>query len=382
MTQHGRKWDIFCAVVDNFGDIGVCWRLARQLAAEYDIEVRLWVDDLASLQTICPEINPDLTVQTMRRVDVRRWDASFPVVAPAEVVIEAFGCELPAGYVAAMAALARKPVWINLEYLSAENWVEGCHGLPSPHPRLPLTKYFFFPGFSSATGGLLAENGLLQRRQAFQSDSEQLAQFWQSIGLPQPEAEECRVSLFGYENSALPGLLEAWASGAFPVTCMVPEGRMVTGVAAYFGRSDLARGESLQRGRLSVHVLPFLEQERYDYLLWACDCNFVRGEDSFVRGQWAARPFIWHIYPQDEGAHWVKLHAFLDRYCDALPVDAAAAVRGVWEAWNRGEGAGEAWPAFWQWREALERHAQRWADARMIHGDLAANLVQFCWKKI
>jgi hypothetical protein len=22
-------WDIFCRVIDNFGDIGVCWRLAH-----------------------------------------------------------------------------------------------------------------------------------------------------------------------------------------------------------------------------------------------------------------------------------------------------------------------------------------------------------------
>jgi uncharacterized repeat protein (TIGR03837 family) len=378
----GRKWDIFCAVVDNYGDIGVCWRLARQLAAEHDLEVRLWVDDLASLQKICPEINPDLTGQTARRVDVRRWDVPFPVAIPADVVIEAFGCELPACYVAAMAALARKPVWINLEYLSAESWVDGCHGLPSPHPRLPLIKYFFFPGFSPATGGLLVESGLLQRRQAFHNDPERLTQFWHSIGLPPTDAGECRVSLFGYENTALPGLLDAWANGVSPVTCLVPEGRMVEGVAAYFGRRDVACGESLRRGSLAVRVLPFMEQERYDYLLWACDCNFVRGEDSFVRGQWAARPYIWHIYPQGEDAHRVKLRAFLDRYCAALPGDAAVALRALWEAWNRGEGAGAAWPDFWQQREVLERHARHWADAQMMHGDLAANLVQFCRKKI
>jgi uncharacterized repeat protein (TIGR03837 family) len=131
-----------------------------------------------------------------------------------------------------------------------------------------------------------------------------------------------------------------------------------------------------------VRVLPFLEQARYDYLLWACDCNFVRGEDSFVRGQWAARPFIWHIYPQGEDAHRVKLRAFLDRYCADLPGAAATALRALWEAWNGGDGAGAAWPDFWQQREVLERHARHWVDAQMMHGDLAANLVQFCRKKI
>lgn len=382
MTLPGRKWDIFCAVVDNYGDIGVCWRLARQLAAEHDLEVRLWVDDLASLQKICPEIDPDLSVQRARGVDVRRWDVPFPDTNPADVVIEAFGCEIPAGYVAAMAAMVCKPVWVNLEYLSAESWVDGCHGLPSPHPRLPLTKHFFFPGFSPASGGLLAERGVLLRRQNFQRDPEQLSQFWHSIGLSSPDSGECRVSLFGYENLALPGLLAAWEDSASPVTCLVPEGRMVEGVAAYFGRRELACGELLRRGNLTVCMLPFLEQQYYDYLLWACDCNFVRGEDSFVRGQWAARPFIWHIYPQGEDAHWGKLHAFLDRYCATLPDDAATALRALWEAWNRGDAAGEAWADFWQWREVLNHHAQHWAEAQMMHGDLAANLVQFCRKKI
>ena len=26
-------WDLFCRVIDNHGDLGVCWRLARDLAA-------------------------------------------------------------------------------------------------------------------------------------------------------------------------------------------------------------------------------------------------------------------------------------------------------------------------------------------------------------
>ena len=43
-----RTWDIFCSVVDNFGDIGVCWRLARRLSAGLGQQVRLWVDDLAA----------------------------------------------------------------------------------------------------------------------------------------------------------------------------------------------------------------------------------------------------------------------------------------------------------------------------------------------
>src|SRR5512141_858540 len=170
-TRTAKSCDIFCAVVDNYGDIGVCWRLARQLANEHGIEVRLWVDELRSFGKLCPEVDAGLDQQRCRGVEVRQWSKDFPPVAPADLVIEAFACKLPQAYVEAMAAREPKPVWINLEYLSAEDWVEGCHKLPSPHPRLPLTKYFFFPGFTEKTGGLLIERDLLARRDAFQTDT-------------------------------------------------------------------------------------------------------------------------------------------------------------------------------------------------------------------
>src|SRR5665647_615779 len=179
-----RSWDIFCTVVDNYGDIGVCWRLARQLAAERCFGVRLWVDDLASFRRICPNVVPGLDAQRSHGVEVRWWREPFPAVDVADVVVEAFACNPPASYVAAMAARPRKPVWINLEYLSAESWVQGCHGLPSPHPSLPLMKHFFFPGFAAGTGGLLAERGLEQARERFQRSSAEQARFWEGMRLP------------------------------------------------------------------------------------------------------------------------------------------------------------------------------------------------------
>lgn len=378
MTQ---RWDIFCNVVDNYGDIGVTWRLARQLAAEHGLQVRLWVDDLSSLQRLAPEIAAAAPQQMCCGVEVGHWGKRFPVVTPADVVIEAFACELPESYIAAMAAREQKPVWINLEYLSAEDWVAGCHSLASPHPRLPLTKYFFFPGFTQLTGGLLREEGLLQRRQAFQQDSAALDAYWQSLGLPARAQEEVRISLFGYENQALPGLLEAWAAASHPITCLVPEGRVLGDVGAFFGGVALAPGKMLRHGSLQVCILPFTDQDSYDRLLWACDCNFVRGEDSFVRAQWAGRPFVWQIYPQQENAHWKKLFAFLELYCSELcfelSPDAVAGLRIFWQAWNEGQGAGTAWPEFWRNQAALGEHAQRWVTYLETLGDLASNLVHF-----
>lgn len=369
---------MFCRVVDNFGDIGVCWRLARQLANEHGLEVRLWVDDLAAFKRICPEIEPDRLAQRCRNVDICHWADPFPPVAPAEAVVEAFACELPESYLHAMADCPAKPRWINLEYLSAENWVGECHGLASPSPRLPLTKHFFFPGFTANTGGVILERNLFGLREAFQFDARAQADFWREIGLAEPHGEEIRISLFCYPGSRAEALFDCWRAQSVPTTCLVPEGVAGEAIAAFFGQAAPAAGGALRRGSLEVRIIPFLEQDLYDRLLWACDCNYVRGEDSFVRAQWAQRPMVWQPYPQAEGIHLHKLKAFLDLYCMGLPVEAAGAVRALWAAWSRGEGMGEAWPAFWAQEGVLAKHAASWAAALKANGDLATRLVTFC----
>jgi len=121
---------LFCKVVDNYGDIGICWRLARQLEQEHDIAVTLWVDDLQSFQKICPELAPDLELQRIHGVTIRHWrnqQGVFTTQDVADIVIEFFACDLPPGYIQAMSECSRRPVWLNLEGLSAEAWVEGCH---------------------------------------------------------------------------------------------------------------------------------------------------------------------------------------------------------------------------------------------------------------
>ena len=166
------KWEIFCQVVDNFGDIGVCWRLARDLARREQGAVRLWVDDWAVLARICPAaagVDPAMG-GTVDGVEVRQWTPAFVASVPGEIVIEAFACELPPAQLEAMAAQAVAPVWINLEYLRAEPYVERMHGLPSPVQQGPAarrTKWFFYPGFTARTGGLLREHDLATRQAGF-----------------------------------------------------------------------------------------------------------------------------------------------------------------------------------------------------------------------
>ncbi len=372
------RCDIFCNVIDNYGDIGVCWRLARQLANEHGLAVRLWIDNLNSFTKLCPEADVKLDQQWLRGVEVRHWQDTFSEVQPADLVIEAFACQLPESYIAAMSATT---VWINLEYLSAESWVAGCHGLPSPHADRSLTKYFFFPGFTSQTGGLLLERNLLAQREAFQTDIAQQQQFWQSIAMDMPTRETLKISLFSYAHVALGRLFDTWVNAAQAIVCLVPEGPAAEQITQYFADSAPQTGRHYLRGNLQVRILPFVEQQQYDRLLWACDVNFVRGEDSFVRAQWAAHPFIWQIYPQRDAVHEQKLHAFLERYTEGLDAMTSRAVQNLWQAINGDAGIeiGQAWTEFSTTQVKLKQHGRHWAN-QLAENNLALNLLDFCRK--
>ena len=379
MAGPHERWDIFCRVVDNYGDVGVAWRLARCLAREHGKRVRLYLDDLTVLARLRPDADPARDAQRIDSVEIRLWDERLDQGGPlpegeiADVVVETFGCDTPGPYVLAMAARRPQPRWINLEYLSAEEWVEGSHALPSPHPRLaPLTRHFFFPGFTARTGGLLRERDLIDRRDAFQADRATQAAFWRSLVGAVPPDGALKVSLFGYSGAPYGALLEAMKHHGGPVWVVAPEGVASAAVTGWFhGR---AHGE---RGAVEAFAVPFLDQDRYDELLWACDLNFVRGEDSFVRAQWAARPFVWHIYPTDDGAHWVKLGAFLARYTSGMDRVHAARLTALWEGWNRGEPLARVWPAFEAALPAMAPHAEDWAARLAARADLATQLADF-----
>ncbi|GGY31256.1 elongation factor P maturation arginine rhamnosyltransferase EarP [Pseudoduganella albidiflava] len=385
---------LFCKVVDNYGDIGICWRLARQLVREHGIAVTLWVDDLDSFARICPQVDPLLAVQQVAGVSVYHWRDQEGTYYPedvADIVIEFFAVDIPPGYVTAMAQRQAKPVWLNLEGLTAEEWVEGCHMLPSMHPRLPLTKHFFFPGFTGKTGGLLREADLLDERDQFQRDPAALSAFLGGLGLSAAEQAACKVSLFCYPHAPVASLFDAWRQGGAPVACLVPDGVAKDEVRAFLG-TEPVRGAVCTRGMLTVRVLPFVPQAEYDRLLWACDVNIVRGEDSFVRAQWANRPFAWHIYPQDENLHHKKLRAFLLRY-GAAQLGAQAGTQSGAQSDNHAEALerftlafngveqNADWPALWQnlsgSLDQLACRSANWQNALLANGDLAANVLAF-----
>jgi uncharacterized repeat protein (TIGR03837 family) len=375
MSELKPRWDIFCTVVDNYGDIGVTWRLARQLVAEHALPVRLWVDDLRAFERICPEIDINVAQQFQQGVEVRHWPSEWLHTEAADVVIAAFACQLPSDYMDAMAEHEKPPLWMNLDYLSAEDWVIGCHGLPSVKYKT-VQKFFFFPGFQPGTGGLLRERGLLERRRQFQQDAQAQRTFLQGLGIDRAEGAQL-ISLFAYENAGLASWLDVLAADSQPTHLLVPEGRVLGDVAQWLDVETLSVGAIHVRQSLTVQVLPFVRQDQYDHLLWCCDFNAVRGEDSFVRAQWAGRPMLWHIYQQDEDIHLDKLDAFLALYTKGLSPAAAEAMSGLWRAWSAGQPIGEHWLASRKHWPELQENAQKWCLEQGLQADLAAALVQF-----
>jgi uncharacterized repeat protein (TIGR03837 family) len=132
-------------------------------------------------------------------------------------------------------------------------------------------------------------------------------------------------------------------------------------------------GPTLARAALRAVALPHLTQPEYDQLLWACDLNFVRGEDSFVRAQWAAKPFVWQIYSQDDGAHIAKLSAFNDLFLASADPAVAAAVRDLHAVWNGLSKDGLCLPPLPCW----EDHCESWREDLLGRPDLISELIGF-----
>ena len=342
------RWDVFCRVIDNHGDAGVGWRFAADLAARGE-RVRLWIDDPSPLAWMAPG--------GAAGVEVLHWTDATPPRVPGDVVVEAFGCDPPPAFVAAMAAMAVPPAWINLEYLSAEDWVERAHALPSPQmsgPGQGLVKHFFFPGFSGRTGGLLREPDLLAAHAAFERKP------WLAAHGIAPQPGERLACLFCYDNPALPALLKLLADR--PTLLLATPGAATRQLA----------GLAMPPG-LRIQAVPWLTQPDFDRLLWSCDLNLVRGEDSFVRAMWAARPFVWQIYPQHDMAHAAKLEAFLARLGRCLPAAAVSGVTALMRGWN----SLGAMPAALPDEAAWTTGCRAWRDELAARTDLTTALLAF-----
>ncbi|SQH76786.1 conserved protein of unknown function [Shewanella benthica] len=378
-----EHWDIFCTVIDNYGDIGVTWRLAKQLVHDFGIEVRLWVDDLNSFAHILPGLDVTLSRQEIMAVRIYHWRQPLAEQWQAgDVLIEAFACNLPASVLDQLVSLDKPPRWLNLEYLSAEGWIDSCHGLPSLQSN-GVSKHFYFPGFTPSSGGLLCEHGLFEQRDKWQGDPANRARLLQGLNIEGVSSEDTLVSVFSYESSALLSLCQSWRQANKRVHALIPMGPSLNSLLTLFPDGlGLMPGDSLTLDSLTLHILPMTDQHAYDRLLWSCDFNIVRGEDSFIRAQWAAKPFIWHIYAQEDDAHLDKLSAFSNLYIDSLDADTGQTWSMLNLAFNQedGETTAKMWWKLHERRTFMDKHAVKWPMLALNHADLATRLVQFIKK--
>ena len=365
-----KRWDIFCKIVDNFGDIGVCWRLARQLQSEHGLQIRLWIDDLGAAQKIIYDLNIAKSSQVCDKITILKWpiadkeyEADFSKAA--EVVIEAFACGLPPTYLATMAQQQSK--WINLEYLSAESWVADFHAKPSPQSFLNsangLTRYFYFPGFTEATGGLIRERSIVELNQQ-----------------DNPKESNLKVSLFCYPDAPIQHLFTAMIDANEVINCYVPTSSILPQIADFFGEETIGVGDYLSRGNLHIHILPFLSQADYDKLLCDCDINFVRGEDSWIRAIWAGKPFIWQPYLQTERTHIKKLKAFIDVfYANFEQKDVLWKAHECWSAEHPSQADFKLiWQNYINTLQLIQPYTNTQSQKLAAQTDLAAKLVIFC----
>ena len=373
-------WDVFCRVIDNHGDLGVCWRLSQALASQGHT-VRLFVDHPEDLSWMAPHwAHPNGHAPTLHGVSVWPWPSVaqdlHALPGPAQVVIEAFGCDLPVVYLTQLGErLLEEPrarwAWINVDYLSAEAFYQGIHRLPSPQlfgPALGLTKWFYQPGFTPTSGGLLrAHRAALDPPNGAQAQSTTATK---TATKTAPETETW--VLFCYEPPALQELLTQLSRRPRPVLLQIAPGRAARHtrlVLQEMGVTNHAHDqESFAVGNLTLTFLPYLDQAQFDQLLARSDLNFVRGEDSLVQAIWAQRPFIWQIYPQDDGAHGPKLEAFLQTL--QAPESLAQFMR-VWNGLSTAALPVLSPALLQEWRDWSETHAQRMRGVPDLAQELA-----------
>jgi uncharacterized repeat protein (TIGR03837 family) len=381
--------DILCKVVDNYGDIGVVYRLAKALSdLDPGLRLRLVVDDLAAFRSLAPEIDSAKDVQDFRGWTVVRWDCrweGFAREAP-RYVLECFACGRPDYFEACLfdPGLGFTAHIINVEHLTAEAWADELHLMPSLTRSARVKKWIFMPGFTQNTGGLIIDRRFREaaalwhearaKADVLASKRRSLAE---ALGLGLEAGAERRywLSVFSYERDYGPIVADIAAFGRErPVLALLASGRS----QACFLRAWEGAGRPF-----SVIRLPFLPQECWDEMLLACDFNIVRGEETLARAALAGRPFMWQAYLQAGAHHLVKVRAFLERLEPWLDARVFALLSGATLAFNERERDEDAWRGtesilpLLRASEAAEGGFSAFSRELSSRGDMALHLLTF-----
>jgi len=282
-----------------------------------------------------------------------------------DVVIETFSCTIPAEYYGLIRE-KKPPLIVNVEYLSAEPWTVQAHGLASiPSNTWDLPRYFYYPGFTPNSGGLLqGKSSFITEESNYVPRS--LEQIYKEV---RQTDDVKKILVFTYGGDKLIRLLNQMMESKLPLDLLICDAPSIKTAETWLGES---LNQPRRRDSLKCIKMPFVCQDDFDWLLNKSDLNIVRGEDSFVRAQWAGKPFIWDIYPQDVDAHLIKLDSFLDLYLKDANMDTK---RAVLESMY--------WQDFCHWWPQLSKmslHATMWRQDLIkshINGDLAVRFRDF-----
>lgn len=308
-----KTLDIFCEIIDNYGDIGVVYRTAKELQKIFPkSKIRVFLNRLDEFKKINSQVL-DLPLQNIDGIEYITFDYlrdNANELLTAQVIIEAFGCQIPEEYMEI--AYDNSELLINLEYLSAEDWIEDFHLQSSPLGKGKLKKVFFMPGFTEKSGGVIADSNYLERIQRVLENKE----LYEKKYLSDIEDRENKIvgTLFSYEKNFTPLLEDLKKLDKDVVILAMGEKTQdsLRKILKNFSIEDFRN--SLKYGKIEIRFLNFLNQEEYEELINIVDFNFVRGEDSFIRAVLTGKPYMWHIYCQEEYAHMDKIEGFLDKY--------------------------------------------------------------------
>lgn len=354
---------LICKVIDFFGDIGVAWRIAKQLKTDFNVEVHLLIDDLITTQRLIPSLNLSLKKQMIEGITIHHCnfdEDSESLPTPPSFVFNLFNIDLPRSYKALIQN--EKCKYIVIEYLSAEAWVDDFHLKPSIDPKSGLIKTFFYPGFTNQTGGLIREKNLFLHRESFKS-TDGRKKFIKSIG---GDPDMYSISIFCYPTQKIEAFLKLIDSMGIPVQCFILRNLL-----------DLL---NIKKNYKMIRVLPyqFLSHNDFDELLWSCDFNFVRGEDSWMRALWAGKPFIWQPYIQENNIHLIKLKAFLKRYCNDCHEHLSEILIKISEDWSNNIFNQVIWHDFFTHQEFIEAFALKQSNYYFKKTSFVESLVSYC----
>ena len=294
--------DLFCDIIDNYGDIGVVYRLGKELHNK-NYKVRIFVNKLNEVAKIIRGFDSNLSQQIYKGIEFLNFD-NFEITNTAEVIVEAFAVDIPESYLEKLSTNTK--LILNLEYLSAENWIENYHLKNSFSPKPYIEKFFYMPGFTSESGGIILDDSYLKLIELIKENREiYFNNFFKKFDLKY-SSSTFYINVFTYN----------WDFKNFIRTLEKSNHKFVFFILDY--KLDINFDYS---NNIKILQMPYMDQSQFDILINLSDFNFVRGEESFIRALLTGKPYLWNIYEQDEMLHIEKLNAFLEKFKEYFEED-------------------------------------------------------------